>query len=281
MIRAAVTRFAPLLVAPRLLVVGLLVAGLLTAGPIAAPPVQATESELPVEVEADNGIEWLRDQNMYVARGNAKAIRGDVTINADTLTALYRETDSGGLDIFRLEALGHVIVSTPQREARGDRGVYDVDRGVVVMVGKDLHLRTETDLITANDSLEYWEKEQIAVARGNAVAQRLKNRIRADALTARFVETKEGALDVSRVDAVGNVVITTPREVARGSKGVYYVAKGIATLDGDVRITRGANQLSGEAAEVNLRTGVSRLVPGKGKTNTRVRGLFRPKRGKK
>ena len=33
-----------------------------------------TKSE-PVTVEADDGIEWVSDQKMYIARGNAKATR--------------------------------------------------------------------------------------------------------------------------------------------------------------------------------------------------------------
>ena len=76
------------------------------------------------------------------------------------------------------------------------------------------------------------------------------------------------------VEADGNVVITTPEEVARGREGVYNADKGTATLTGDVRITRGENQLNGERAVVNLNTGVSRLLPAaKGE---RVKGLFTP-----
>ena len=48
---------------------------------------------------------------------------------------------------------------------------------------------------------------------------------------------------------------------------------GIARLGGNVRITRGQNQLNGAEAEVNMKTGLSRLTAG---TNTRVQGLVMP-----
>jgi lipopolysaccharide export system protein LptA len=79
------------------------------------------------------------------------------------------------------------------------------------------------------------------------------------------------------MDAVGGVVITTPDEVARGERGVYFEDSGIATLTGSVKITRGKNQLNGDAAEVNLRTGISRIInqPGKGGP---VRALLVPEK---
>ena len=44
-----------------------------------------------------------------------------------------------------------------------------------------------------------------------------------------------------------------------------------AVLDGDVKVTRGDNQLNGGRAEIDLRTGISRLLAAEG---TPVRGLL-------
>ena len=214
---------------------------------------------------------------LYVARGNAKVVRGDLTITADTVTAQYRDTEKQSNEIHRLEANGNVVISTPGRTAWGDRAIYDLDQAVVVLLGDGLRLKTPTDEITARDSLEYWEKRQLAVARGDAVAVRADRRIEANALTARFSEGKTGDLEVTGMDAVGGVRITTPREIARGRDGIYDVVKGIATLRGDVKITRGDNQLNGEMAELNLNTGVSRILAQNG-GKQRVKGLFRPKK---
>ncbi|UUX51758.1 hypothetical protein NUH88_08655 [Nisaea acidiphila] len=236
------------------------------------------EDEGPVTVEADDGIEWIRDQRMYVARGNARAERGGVTVEADTLTALYRE-QNGATDIYRLEAIGNVVISSEKQRGYGERAVYDLDEAVAVMLGKQTppRLETGTETITARDSLEYWEQRQIAVARGNAVAKKEDRTIRADTLIARFEEDAGGQLVAKRMDAVGNVVITTAEDVAHGDEGIYNVDSETAILQGNVRITRGENQLNGERAEVNLKTGISRLLSGPDGTRQRVRGLFNPK----
>lgn len=258
------------------LAAGLAVSAMGMAAPAAAQLLQGSgDDNVPVTVEADNGIEWIRDSKTYVARGNAKAVRGDTQVTADVLRARYREKPDGTSEIFRLVAEGNVVITTPRERASGDKAVYDLDKASVVLTGRNLQFRNAGDTITARDSLEYWQQQQVAVARGDATATRERQRIRADLLTAYFTAGKQGKTELSQVDADGNVVITTPEEVARGREGVYSVAKGTATLTGDVRITRGKNQLNGERAVVNLNTGVSRLLPA-GKSDGRVKGLFVP-----
>ena len=119
--------------------------------------------------------------------------------------------------------------------------------------------------------IEYWEKRGLAVARGDAIAIRGDNRLRADVLRAHFEKDEKGKASVRRVDAIDNVVITTPDEIVRSNRGKYDVKTGIARLTGSVRITRGNNQLNGANAEINLNTGVSKLF-GNGKGG--VRGIF-------
>ena len=227
----------------------------------------------PVEITADSGIEWQSKNNAYIARGNARAAQGDVAVHADKLTAFYRENPNGSTAVWRIDADGNVRIVTPTQRAYGDKGIYDVDNGILVLTGA-VRLETDTDRITARDSLEYWEKKNIAVARGNAIAQRGDNRLRADILTAYFVKDKEGKSRVKQVDAFDNVVITTPDEIVRSSRGVYDVDTGVARLTGSVKITRGENQLNGDSAEVNLNTGVSRLYGGA--QGGGVRGIFTP-----
>ena len=85
----------------------------------------------------------------------------------------------------------------------------------------------------------------------------------------------EGKLD--RVEAFGNVEIRTPADIVRGDRGVYSAESGLARLLGGVRITHGENQVNGQEAIVNMRTGVARLVATPG---SRVQGLIIPKEDK-
>jgi len=232
----------------------------------------------PVEIFADNGIEWQQESLVFVARGNARAVRSEVTVHGDELRAYYREKEGGGTDIWRLDALGQVRIIGTDGKAFGEKAVYDVDNGILVLNGGDLKLVTPTDLITAEKQIEYWEKKQMAVARGNAVAVREAKRLHADVLAAYFREDKKGESKVYRVEAFDNVRVATESEVATSERGVYNVESGIATLIGSVKIIRGPNVLKGCRAEINLNTGISTLHSCD--TAGRVNGLLQPGAGK-
>lgn len=231
-----------------------------------------------LEVESDNGIEWRRNEQVLIARGNAVAKRGNSRVDADELRALYRDRD-GQSEIYRIIATGNVKLSSETDVATGDQAIYDIDDAVVILTGKDLKYKTPNETLTAEESLEYWETERMAVARGNAVAVADDRTLRGDVLTARFEAGKNGENELSRIDGDGNVTIRTSTDFVVGNQGVYDAKTGIATLVGSVKITRGENQLNGDRAVVDLNTGVSRLTAnGNGDGKSRVRGLLVPEK---
>ncbi len=234
----------------------------------------------PIEINAEDGIEWRQRDKVYVARGKARATQGEVTVHADVLTAHYRETQGGTTEIWRIDADGNVRIASPKQTAHGDKAVYDVGKGLLVLTG-EVRLVTETDQISARDSLEYWEKRNLAVARGEAVAVHGDRRLAADVLVAHFRKDRDGTSKVHEIEAFDNVLISSPEEIVRAEYGIYNVETGIATLTGSVKITRGDSQLNGARAQVNLNTGVSSILGGA----QGVRGYLAPgqvgKRGKR
>jgi lipopolysaccharide export system protein LptA len=285
-----------------LLVVAL---GLLAlAGPAAAQGFQMSRSgEQQIQVYSDNGIEWHSDELRVIARGNANAVRGDVTITADVLTAHYRKGDKGD-EIWRLDADGNVTIRSPKDTATGHKAIYDLDKSVFVLKGTPARLVTPTETFQATESLEYWELKRMAVLRGDAVATQEDKTLKGDVLTAHFKDksaktaiaakpaVKAGGkddgsgLELQRADAYGHVKLTTPTEAITGERGDYNLETGIATVSGSVKIVReGGNQLEGGWAHVNLTTGVSKLfagTPGGQNDGKRVQGLFIPqKKGEK
>lgn len=232
------------------------------------------KNSVPVEIFADDGIEWQQDNLIFLAKGNARAVRGGVTILADQLTAFYAEKADGSTDIYRLDAEGNARIKSANQTASAHKAVYDVNREILVLSGGKPKLVTPDAVITATQQLEYWEKRQMAVARGDAVAVRDKRRIKADVLAAFFRKEKNGETKVYRVDAYDNVSVITDKDRAFGSRGVYNVPTGIATLTGAVRIERGNNELQGCKAEVNLNTGISKLFSCPG---GRTQGRLQPK----
>ena len=220
------------------------------------------KGDKPLEINAEDGIEWRRDEQTYIARGNARAARGELEVFADVMIASYRETPETSTDIYRIDVHGNVRIVSPNEVVYGEDGVYDVANGILVLTGNNLKLTSGNDVLTARDSLEYWEGKQLAVARGNAVAIREDKRIRGDVLTAHFEQDADEKLELTRVDAFGNVQVASETEFARGDNGQYFVKQEIAKLTGNVKITRGENQINGSNAEVNLATGVSKILAG-------------------
>src|SRR5216683_346639 len=261
----------------------------------------------PIQIQADSGIEWQQDAHIYIARGNAVVTRGPGEMHADTLIAHYREAKGGGntganTEIYRVEAEGRVTLKRDAQTVVGDRAVYDVDQAIAVVTGKGLQLTTPTDIVTARDSLDWYDQRQIAVARGNAVATRNGKTIKGDVLTAYLVKTAPGQAKlgqatggapgggaapapakppvalaastgkngapaaseskISRVDAQGHVVIHNAADTGRGDFGVYKADTGIATLIGNVVIERGKDVIRGQRGVMDLNNNVSRMMPG-------------------
>jgi lipopolysaccharide export system protein LptA len=212
----------------------------------------------PVTIEADDGVEWRQNEEIYVARGNATAKRGDTTVRADSLIAHYRKGAEGRQEIYKLVADGRVKITTPKETAEGERGEYDVEAATFVLTGKTVKLTTEKHTITARDRLTYNSKTKVAQVIGDATVIEEKRKVRADRFVA-YLKEEDGKTAMRRVEAFGNVVITTASEVVRGDKGDYDADSGIATLTGNVRLTRGDNQLNGDRAIVNFKTNVSRV----------------------
>jgi lipopolysaccharide export system protein LptA len=258
------------------------------------------DSKKPITIEADQGVEWQQSNHVYIARGHATAKRGNGTVTADTLIAHYRpvakgqaaaQADAGktdvldsGSQIYLVEADGHVELSGGDNQhAYGDHGVYDVDAGTMVLTGNDLRLVTKQDTVTARDSLEWHDRDQVAVARGDAVATREGKRIRADIMTAEVTRDQKGAQHISRIDAEGDVNVSSQDQNGRGDSGVYNVDTGITTLIGHVKLNRGQNELRGQYAVVDMNKSIYRLLsrpPSETLTSSgpaRVEGLFVPR----
>jgi len=248
----------------------------------------------PVDISADTSLEWYQDQRLYVARGNAKAIRGDMTVDADVLTAHERDKPAKGApqppkektadkngsgDIDKMNAEGHVRITTEKQRVTGDHAVYDLDQHMMLVTGDNLRYETEKETVTAKDSLEYYEDKKIAVARGHAVADKGERHVEGDVLTAEFRDEPSGQQALWKMTAVGHVTVITKGNISHGDKAVYDIARDIAILTGNVRVTRAdGTQLSGDVAEVDFKSNQSRLL---NQGHGRVRALLVSKSGPK
>lgn len=235
---------------------------------------ETTATEEAVEITADEAIEWLRDDNLYRARGNALATQGETSVSANILSAYYNPQDSK--DIQEIHADGNVVIQNRGQKAVGDKGVYNVKTGVMRVTGSNLSVTSDRATVTAQESLEYDTNARKAVAKGNAIASDDTNQIKASTITAWLANNGQGKTVLKKVTATGGIRIETPTEVILGDQGTYDAFAETATVEGNVRITRDNNQLNGDRAVVNLKTGVSQLLASPDGSQKRVRALFYP-----
>ncbi|MFC4351047.1 LptA/OstA family protein [Fodinicurvata halophila] len=273
----------------RLLLAGTLMMSLMAFSSLSiAQEMSVQQGDSTIEVQASEGIEWHRDRQVYIAIGDAVAVRDDLTVYADRLLAHYRSEEDRE-DIYKVEAVGQVrIVTENGEEIFGDHAIYFLEEGSLEVTGDDLRYVSAEETVTARDSLEYEENADgpgpIAIARGNAFVDRANgDQIRGDVITAYFEDTangetengdsENGGSEMQEAEAVGNVEVENDTVFASGEQGVYYAHNETATLEGNVKVTRGNNQLNGDRAEINMRTGVSRLLATEGQG---VSGLISP-----
>lgn len=247
--------------------------------------ISTSKGSEPLEITADNTLEWDRDNKLFTANGNAKARQGDTAVEGQKLQARYRSSSDKNIDIRELEAIGSVVLTSKDSKAYGDRALYSLDTGLAVMTGGDLRMVAPNGSVTARERFEYWTEEGRLEALGAAEIKHKDekgqiNTLQADHFTALMTKDAQGKQVLKTLEAKGNVVITTPTETLQGAFGLYNAQEETAEIMGGVTITRGANTLEGEKAAVNLKTGISTLT-GSGTAGGQVRGVFYPETAKK
>jgi lipopolysaccharide export system protein LptA len=142
--------------------------------------------------------------------------------------------------------------------------------------------------ITA-DSLEVLQKQKIATFVGKVDAVQGDMVLSADRLRVYYGDDgnaapgPSGMGSIRRIEAEGNVFLSSPRETAQGDAGVYDVASSQLSMEGGVVLTQGDNVIRGQRLEVDLASGRSRVlaaVPSSegGAAPQRVRALFTPEK---
>jgi lipopolysaccharide export system protein LptA len=140
--------------------------------------------------------------------------------------------------------------------------------------------------ITA-DSLEVLQDRKIATFAGNVDAVQGDMVLRADQLRVHYGDDGKAAPgapgmgSIRRIEAEGNVLLSSPRETAQGEIGVYDVPANQLTMEGSVVLTQDDNVIRGQRLEIDLVSGRSRVlaaVPSTegGTAPQRVRALFTP-----
>lgn len=140
----------------------------------------------------------------------------------------------------------------------------------------------------ASDTLEVQQDKQLAIFRGNVDVIQGESRLRSEELFVYYRERQQSgatakpagataagpdASSITKIEAKGNVFVSTLKERAQGDFGVYDVDKKTVTLTGNVVLTTDRSTVRCAKAVLFQDTGRSICEPLPGE---RVRGVFLP-----
>ena len=223
-----------------------------------------TPGKLPIEIDSQQGIICKEKGRICTARGDVLVTHGQTKMHSDSLTAIFTLNNKGvPADLQRLEAQGNIRFATQDNTKKGTAGraVYEVTTGHALFTDGLLALDLDGLQITADRSLEYFEKDGRAVATGRARAQKGDKVISAEVLTGFFKKVGNGEkLALEKITAQGNVVITTPKNAAQSHSALYTIHDDTIRLKDQVRLIRQEGQVEGACAEINLKTDIAKVL---------------------
>ena len=235
------------------------------------------DADKPIEIFADEGIEWHKNKQKYVAVGNAKALSGSLSLESDKIEAFYNEKESSNMNIKEVKALKNVIVKDNKMKITGgDYAEYNISKDYFLITGKNIILTSESNVLRSKEKLEYWRQKNIAIATGKAEAKKDNEFIVSAEKLVWYLKETDKKTKVKKLLGFKNVSIKTNNEVAFSDKAIYNNDTEICKLFGNVKLQRGESFLLGEYAEVDLKRGISKLLPAPGNSlnENKVRALI-------
>ncbi len=128
--------------------------------------------------------------------------------------------------------------------------------------------------VEANE-MEIIDADRQAIFRGKVDAVRDNQHIRSDIMTVFYSDVKQAdgtsKSQVSKLDATGNVTVTTEKQVITGEWAKMDVQANTLIVGGKVKLMDGKTTLQGEKLNVDLDTNRTLMTGG------RVKGSFVPK----
>ena len=165
--------------------------------------------------------------------------------------------------------------------AAGAAGLMFAGAGAQVMRNHDSNAPVN---FTA-DRIEVQDRADRVVVSGNVEVTQAGMTLNAARMTVAYSKQPSGGsngVDIDRIDASGNVVVTKADQTARGNVAIYDLNSKLITMLGNVALTQGANRLTGGRLVMDLSTGRSTVdgrasggTPGvAGSGGGRVTGTF-------
>lgn len=227
-----------------------------------------------IVITAERQVDVYQEENKVVAIGDAVAVKDNLTVKAQELTAFFEKTqNSDGSEsntISKMYAKDRASLNMDKADAYGDSIEYNLQQDFLLIKGKPAIVKNAQAKVSATDSITYYPALSKAVAKGNVIADNGKNKIFSDTMETYFKKDKNGEMVLERVEIPQNPKIVTKDGSVKAKSGIYYPDQNMVYMYEDVIIDQNGNILKGDKAETNLNTGISRILSGK----ERVSGVW-------
>ena len=94
----------------------------------------------PIEIIADRLI-VKQNNSIAIFSGNVEAVQGDINLKSNEMTVHYESEDRSSSDsvesskISQIDAKGNVFITTPTESASGNKGSYNIEKGIINLDG--------------------------------------------------------------------------------------------------------------------------------------------------
>ena len=189
-----------------------------------------------IVISADSGY-FTQQENILELENNVKAVVHEKT-TVNTEYAVYDFNSESGYGNKPIKAVGD------WGTLNANEFTYDKKNGLLTLIGHN-EIISPKGTLTADKQTQVFQFENKTESLENATLKQNGNVVRADKIIAFFNDSAHKEL--KRVEAYGNVMITTPAEKAYGDEGYYDPQSGKLELFGKkklVSIRREENMLS-------------------------------------
>ena len=214
------------------------------------------------EILTDQGLVCDQDQKICMAEGNIQVKRGKGNLTCNKLIVHFDQGEKGKQELKTLEAFGNVHIFSPEDgyDATSEYGRYDVDQQLVTLKGNPIIKNQGLEIFGTGD-VTYDQIKNIAATSYRATMKEQDKLLQANQLIAYFKKDPEkNSNTFDHLIANGDVIVSTPTEIARGENGSYYETTKTAELWNNVVISRFDGQIRGPRAKVDMDTGQSQML---------------------
>ena len=208
-------------------------------------------------VNADTSLEWNQKEGFYKARGNAHAYQGEQEIFADDLKAFY-DTAASGRTITQIHASGNVRFADAAHTGSGSNLIYQAETSDYKLEGPNVRIDGPDGKARAEGEIHFQRQKGVVHLRQSAEINLSDGRFLKGDDVQLYLDPKS---NIERIEARGNVTVTQASGSTASADNLdYNRVDDKATLQGNVNVMDGTNLLSGDKAEIDFKTGVSKML---------------------